>query len=792
MGKGKKGKGKDGPGQNNDEQDKLANGGPSASKKGSIWKLPPKVFIPAIPNETDTWKWPALPSATTDAQQSQKSQAGGSSAKTASVSTKKITSISDPSSSTFGLRYYTNNSVPPNGSLWVHPPAPSKNGSIKSDDSELEPDLRSWAMVPENAKWSSLPSWVVKQPYINDTTLRPTPIPWCTKKRPIALVTPPKSWTAVSKTDIFPTPPEQENPNSIIASSGIWGVPEPVIAKDPNAANPWANMTDEEISMGPKEKFPTLVNWPFTGEEDRFNKLASLGLFVENYKVNVFKHPKDNQNQSALIRVLQVEGVNDILLKMIWEHHSTASALSRASQKSWDVLMAVTDIWDVTGGNYGGCEVPRKDNMFSVGIPPVVVVTPTRDGEPIKYVDQVINLHKMCRAMYNFGKYMQNIQFHHVPFLTTHILALVIPEMTKLRVLGVYNCQLIPLTEGQELLHIIQRDRPHGCENQVSLDFYPTYHVGPCSTYQVGDKKGEKKLGEFHSYGVSWDDTGLFVDADTRIAIWQEVGSLVYQARSQGIDFESKHTMFRQWLDKSPCLAVEETLKVILNPHSRVENVIAHVAYGEFGGRVEKFKKSVPGKVPNKPEGSQWMKDGFRCRVCNIVHLGLYFSYNMIRLFKLDDQDRPMCMGCKLADYLAMERDHYKHEKRVIIKRWLWDLSLINEDPTITGDWNTQNLPKFLRIFRRTQGRHVLQMAQMLDIIRKNNEQKAQPEFHETDEVQRPINYQALGRRGHYELRAPTVQEKKAIEGGKIHKEWDCFRRDRINGHGQPTTFRGW
>lgn len=182
--------------------------------------------------------------------------------------------------------------------------------------------------------------------------------------------------------------------------------------------------------------------------------------------------------------------------------------------------------------------------------------------------------------------------------------------MRRLTVLGIYNCQLINLFDGYELLEIIQRDRPRGCENQVYLDFYPTYHVGPSQIYQAGNRKGERKVGLNLSYGVSWDDTGMYVQ-DTRIAIWQEVGTLLKQARSQGIDMESKHTMFRQWLDKSPCLAVEKTLKILMDPESEIENVIAHVAYGEFAGCVDKFNKSVPGKVPNKPEGSQWYATPF-------------------------------------------------------------------------------------------------------------------------------------------------------------------------------------
>ncbi|KAA8575045.1 hypothetical protein EYC84_004265 [Monilinia fructicola] len=781
---------KDSEGQSNGEQLWIKHAVPvrkQSSKKGPVWKRPHKVFVPAIPKEKNAWVWPSLPTSTTGSQESQKaqrSQPGGSLAKTdltdstgnkktirpGSASLQQTTRpIPGPGSNTFVMKYYTNTSVPTDESVWEHPPPPTMTSSTKYDPSTLDPTA--WSTVPENAKWFTLPSWVTQSPYVKETE-------WCTKKRAMAILTPqarPNPWGTVSTANTFPTPPQQENPNGVVANFGDWGVSEPAVVEDPNAPNSWENMTLEETSIEPKEKFPTLVNWPFTGEEDRFHKLASLGLFVENYKVNVFKYPKNDQSQSPLIRLLQVEGIDAILLKMIWENHSTVSALSRTSQKTWAVLMAITDIWDVTGGNYQRCEIPRDKSEFSVGVAPVVVVTPTRDGEPINYLQQV-NPYTTSANSYRTSS---SIMFHFSPPKSSLSSFL---KCANSKFSEFYNCELIHLCDGIELLHIIQRDRGRGCERQVSLDFYPAYHVGPQRTYQVGPKKGERKVGEQHAYGVSWDDTGMYVDSDTRIAIWQEVCTIIQLAREQGIDFESKHTMFRKWLDKSPCLAVEATLKVIMSPLSDVENVIAHVAYGEFGGRIDKFQKSKPGKVPNKPEGSQWMKEHFRCMACEVVNLGLYFSYSMIRNYKLNDQDRPTCMSCKLFEYLNSESDHYKREKRIIIERWC----------RYQSGWNTNNLRKFLRVFssRRTQGRLIRGTATDLDMIRANHEQ--QQIFHETDEVQRPINHQALGRRGHYGIRAPTVQEKEAIESGRIHSEWDTFRQDRINGHGQPTTFRGW
>ncbi|TGO80392.1 hypothetical protein BELL_0008g00280 [Botrytis elliptica] len=759
------------------------------SKKGPIWKQAPKKFIPEVSNETNTWIWPSL--------DQQKSQVGGKSAKTDKKTPAEA--INNPietafvtgfCSNKFVLRYYTNNSVPAKGSIWEHPPLP---GTAKFQaPSDLDP--AAWSTVPENAKWSTLPAYAI------NPALKSVEVPWCTKKRAITILTwaapsgpdvavpanvtsPPATkspWVTVPTNVAFPTPLEQENPDNV--ANLDWGVQPAVISeKDAIAANVWDDGPE------PVEPFPTLVHWPFTGEKDRLKKLVSLGPFCFNYK-KVLKHPKHNQEQSALIRVLQVEGINTILLKFIWENHSNASALVRTSQRSWEVAMAVTGIWDMTGGCFEGCDLPIDGNVSEGRAASVVVVTPTRDMEPIKYVTQIKNLNKMCMAMHNFSGFLQNIQLHHVPFLTTHILALLVPEMRKLKTLGVYNCELIHLGDGIELLNIITRDRLRGCEHQVDLDFYPAYHVGPHPFYQAGDRKGERRLGAEYSYGVTWDDPGMHV-ADIRIAIWQEVHGLLRQARAQGIDFVSKHTMFRQWLDKSPCMLVEETLKVLMDDNVTIDQIIAHVAYADFGGRVEKYFAALKGKgIANKTEGVKWMEEGFTCHQCRHLLPGVWFSYQMIRNYKLDPIDEPVCQACKLYQYLNQEDDHYKVQKFNIIKAWVWEPT--SNVPGHPGRWNTNDIGKFLHIFRDTpQGSRIRGLARTLHDKRRLDE--AHDIFHEIDEVQRTISIQALGRRGAYGIRAATVQDKLWIESGRKHSEWDSFREDRINGHGVPATLRG-
>lgn len=91
--------------------------------------------------------------------------------------------------------------------------------------------------------------------------------------------------------------------------------------------------------------------------------------------------------------------------------------------------------------------------------------------------------------MSNWSDYFRNVQFHRIPFLTVDLLALLIPQMPKLEVLGVYKCPLIHIGHGMKLLQIIRTDRPLGEENQVDLDFYPRLHRGPIespSEYCVG------------------------------------------------------------------------------------------------------------------------------------------------------------------------------------------------------------------------------------------------------------------------------------------------------------------
>jgi hypothetical protein len=203
---------------------------------------------------------------------------------------------------------------------------------------------------------------------------------------------------------------------------------------------------------------------------------------------------------------------------------------------------------------------------------------------------QNTNMIRTGLAMYNFADYFKNLQLHRIPFLTPDLLALLIPNMRNLEVLGVYKCPLIHIGHTMRLLDIIKTDKPLEKENQVYLDFFPNYHVGP--KYYPGYA--------YHtgSYGVMWDNW----NADTRLAIWALVSRILPKALDQGIDLTGPNTAFRKWLEKSPCWRIDETLKDLMDPTIRPVKLAVSVDFPHYHGREDYFTS----KIPNRPESWEW------------------------------------------------------------------------------------------------------------------------------------------------------------------------------------------
>lgn len=193
-------------------------------------------------------------------------------------------------------------------------------------------------------------------------------------------------------------------------------------------------------------------------------------------------------------------------------------------------------------------------------------------------------------AMSNFSDNFRVLQLHRVPFLTMDLLRLLIPKMRNLGVLGVYKCQLIHVGDTLKMLDIVQMDRPKGKEHQISLDFFPNLHIGPILIPGANNYSG--------NYGVTWDSWL----GDTCLAIWSLMTRILPIAKRRGVDLISPGTMFRKWLDMTPCLEIDATIEAIFDTNMGPVKFISMVDYLHYQGRPSKVTQAIP----NRSEGSLW------------------------------------------------------------------------------------------------------------------------------------------------------------------------------------------
>lgn len=139
----------------------------------------------------------------------------------------------------------------------------------------------------------------------------------------------------------------------------------------------------------------------------------------------------------------------------------------------------------MTSGWFNNCEkdVKQMEERQSIALQAStsahLIVTPFRRPQgPATFVEQVKHMKLLAMSVRNFGHCLRNVHFHRVPFLSIRWLHILIPYMTKLNTLGIYNCQMIHIGVGLMLLDILTEDRLKGKENSVSLDFYPNWHEG--------------------------------------------------------------------------------------------------------------------------------------------------------------------------------------------------------------------------------------------------------------------------------------------------------------------------
>ena len=416
----------------------------------------------------------------------------------------------------------------------------------------------------------------------------------------------------------------------------------------------------------------------------------------------------------------------------------------------------------MTRAFFHNCENPRTGqdaptNALDQGcVASTVVATPIRGPERhLDYGEQLRHLHKMCTAISNFADFFQNLHLHRIPFLTVDVLALLVPTLRNLKVLGIYKCQLIHIGNTLRLLSIIKMDKPLERENQISLDFFPNYHVGPMH------RPGENN--NVASYGVTWDNFG----ARTDLAVWKLVMDILPTAERQGVDMTSAHTAFRQWLDKSPCWMVSETLEKIRNPATTDKELVVTANFFELEGDTGKLSL----KQANRPEGWDWTTKRWPCCICGQSILGIFFDYFQYHWSFCDNtihSNPPVmtCLGCKLVCYLEAERDHYKHRKRAVISRWLQDDE---------GEWNHYDLNKALKDYYLNgvewevtglEDRRIADMSKHYDA--------------ERAEIQRPEP------KDWHERSGPRTQSLTVHEKDQLIDEWNWYNGDRRWAHGHP------
>jgi hypothetical protein len=217
---------------------------------------------------------------------------------------------------------------------------------------------------------------------------------------------------------------------------------------------------------------------------------------------------------------------------------------------------------------------------------------------------------------------------------------------------------LIHFGNTMRLLEILKTDRPLEKENQVYLDFYPNFHNGPPE--EAGNKYVTGR------YGVTWDNW----NGNSTLAIWSLVQCIIPQARSQNIDFEYPHTAFRKWLEDGPCWRVATTLPALLDPTTPLATLCAMVdaANPTHHGSVRKFK----GYIGNRHGGWEWATVKYPCHACEQKIQGIFFGYAEYRDFSIDQTTHMTCWGCKLTHVLDSKTDHYKSQKREVLRKLLF------------------------------------------------------------------------------------------------------------------------
>lgn len=154
----------------------------------------------------------------------------------------------------------------------------------------------------------------------------------------------------------------------------------------------------------------------------------------------------------------------------------------------------------------------------------------------------------------------------------------------------------------------------------------------------------------------------------------------------------------------------------------------------------------------------------------------MFFSYKDIRNYNLFGPSATTnsglnCLGCKITHYLRLEHDHYKSDKRKIVRRWLYN----------GQEWNDNDLDKALLDY---EARGIMYKADDLDRKRDldmNHTRLAHCIDHEYDERQNPIVERwGMAKHNIANRQSPLVSNK---DMDSESNPWNWHRMDRRHAH---------
>ncbi|KAB5549748.1 hypothetical protein GE09DRAFT_182916 [Coniochaeta sp. 2T2.1] len=332
--------------------------------------------------------------------------------------------------------------------------------------------------------------------------------------------------------------------------------PKVFAVEQPGPDNEWEREYIEWFQRGRyhyykrQERLPTLQallkvkNWP------NFPNITTKAPFVRSASED---HPfAENCHNRALglFRVLSVHDIGRLIMKMLADDgFMPLSSLSRTCHAGFDVVAKYIEVWDTTPpGDFMGEDVYLGANDGVQRTPATLMVTPIRpdwsymDGKraDFNFADHYQTETKLLRAIHNRAMLISNLQLHRLQFLDINAVRCIISSLPNLKLLGIYQCQLLHLGSMWQILHTIRQCGLQVLREDTSfvkLDFFPMFHEGPNNILRHG------------SFGASWNNPGT----DSAAAIWQLVLYHLYpKALALGFDILEWGCAFRHFLEKCP------------------------------------------------------------------------------------------------------------------------------------------------------------------------------------------------------------------------------------------------